>query len=73
MMTPARLKEIRLRLGISPKAFAERLGTNRFTYGRWEGGQRQIPETARRLVVLFNMLRQEDRMRTALERIADEP
>jgi DNA-binding transcriptional regulator YiaG len=43
-MTPAKLKEIRLRLGFrSRRALAETLGVTKWAVDSWESGRRPVP------------------------------
>lgn len=49
-MTPAQLKTIRRRLGLSQAALAKKLGVARNTVTRWEMGQHRLPPMAAHLI-----------------------
>lgn len=49
-MTPAELKRLRARLGLTQAQLAERLGVDRNTVTRWEMGLRKISEPVSRLL-----------------------
>ena len=42
-MTPAELRRVRLRLGLSQEKLAQELHVNRLSVLRWEGGLSRIP------------------------------
>lgn len=45
-MTPAQMKSVRSRLGMSQAQFAKALGVERNTVARWENGRRKISKLA---------------------------
>lgn len=52
-MTPAQLKAIREKLGLSQAALADTLGVQRNTVVRWEMGMHPIPEMAVKFMALL--------------------
>jgi len=57
-MTPAQLKALRERLGITQAKVAQRIGSSQATVSRWERGLVPLPEPASRLL---DMLYREER------------
>ena len=49
-MSPAELKTLRARLGLSQQQLAERIGVARNTVNRWEMGERNISLMVSRLL-----------------------
>lgn len=49
-MLGEKLKEVRLRLGLTQEELGDRLGVRKNTVWRWEKEQRRVPETVARLV-----------------------
>jgi len=47
---PAELKRIRANLNLTQAELAEEIGVHRVTVGRWETGERAIPEPVARLL-----------------------
>ena len=64
MMTPAQLKRRRARMGLTQADLAKALGVALTTVGRWEIGQRRIPEMAARLL---DCLQRQNRKREVRE------
>ena len=55
-MTPAQITATRERLGFTIGQAAYLVGVDRRTFSRWEGGQRDMPETAARMLLTFEAI-----------------
>jgi len=64
VMTPEQLKRRRARMGLTQSDLSKALGVALTTVGRWEIGQRRIPEMAVRLIY---RLQRENRKREGRE------
>ena len=64
VMTPEQLKRRRARMGLTQSDLSKALGVALTTVGRWEIGQRRIPEMAVRLI---DRLQRENRKREVTE------
>ncbi len=52
-MTPAKIKAVRKRLGLTGSKFAALLGVHPVTLRRWEAGLRPVSPMAERLLLLL--------------------
>lgn len=55
-MTPPEITAARERLGLTIGQAAYLIGVNRRTFSRWERGERDMPETAARLLLTFGLI-----------------
>lgn len=55
-MTPPDITATRERLGLTIGQAAYLVGVARRTFSRWESGQRDMPETAARLLLTFELI-----------------